>query len=254
MTAFADEIRGYLDRHDFQQIEEEAGLRLYKSDALKDVVVVQGAIGKEQAEAATEKLIESFRPQRIVSAGFAAGARPGYRAGAVFLCDRLMVVEGAAAFWNLDSAAEQLIGGLDEVGVFLGQNDDEQKVRQNVSFGGCLTVPQIVSSSSMKNWIGERFPVSVIDMESFWVSATAEKHGISRTVVRVVFDPADQNLPDFISQSAEEHEATSVGRAIRYILSRPTETPRLLQLKNQASVARQALSTFLTAITMPQSP
>lgn len=253
VAAFAEEIRGFINLHEFKKFEDEGTLNFYKSEALQDVVIVQGAIGKDQAEIATERLIESFRPQRIISAGFAAGARPGSRAGDVFLCDRLMGVEGPAAFWNLDSADEQLIGGLDEIGIFLGQSDEEQDVRQNVAFGGCLTVPQMVSSSAMKRWIGERFPVSVIDMESFWVSAIASKHGISRTVLRVVFDPVDQTLPEFVSQSADDHQPTSISRAIRYVLTRPTETPKLLQLKNQASVARQALGTFLSAITTQRS-
>jgi adenosylhomocysteine nucleosidase len=153
-------------------------------------------------------------------------------------------VEGPAAYWNMSGSRELFLDNFDDLDVL---NSDEQGQRI-VKRGGCLSTPQIVSSSSMKRWIGSYFSVSVIDMESFWVSETAASCGVPRIVVRAIFDPVEQDLPDFIITAVENKEKRPVGRAIRHMLSNPVDAPKIVRLANQSRLAAKSLASYLTKV------
>ena len=88
-------------------------------------------------------------------------------------------------------------------------------------------------------------PVSIIDMESYWVSETAASYGIPHMVVRSVLDPVGQTLPAFIEEAVSEDSGSNWARAVKYAVAKPMETPKLLQLAGQAKVARASLAEFL---------
>ena len=59
--------------------------------------------------------------------------------------------------------------------------------------GACLTVPQFISNSSMKAWLGRTFEVRLIDMESYWVNEAARGAGVPQLSVKVMLDPVERN-------------------------------------------------------------
>ena len=245
VAAFNEEVKHYLKRGGFRVAARQDSLRFYQAPTDPEVIVVEGGAGRQKAEKATRQLIETYQPDIVVSAGFAGAVQADVRLGDIFICDRLMSVEGPAALWGLDTVRERSPIHADLVEKLRGKEDTHQKY----DFCGCLSVPQFVSSSSMKAWIGSTFPVSIIDMESYWVSETAAAYGVPHVVVRSVLDTMEQTIPAFVGETVSAEEGQRKWeRAIKYLVSRPTEAPKLIRLASQVKIAGASLSEFLTRL------
>ena len=242
IAAFHQEVGDYLKSHRFSVAERHDYLRLYQSDMKPDVVVVEGGVGREKAEEATRLSIENYRPDYIVCAGFAGGLRQGVKAGDLFVCDRLFSLQGPAPFWRAGSASERSMEELDAADDLL---DDRDGAQEDYSVCGCMSVPELASGAQMKSWIGTTFPVGIIDMESYWVSEIAAAHGIRHMIVRSVLDPLDQTLPAFVGKAVDDASKRQWTHAVKYLVTNPTHTPRLMRLAMQTRVARASLGRFL---------
>ena len=242
-AAFKEEINDYLKAGGFRVAGRNDFLRFYLSSRVANVVVAVGGVGKQRAQEATEQLIESYRPECVLSVGFAGGVQSGLSPGDLFICDRLMSIEGPAAYWQVDSTQELPplpASSLD----MLSWDSDES--RQKYASCGCLTVPQFASSSSMKAWLGDVFPVSIIDMESYWVAETAMSYGVPHVVVRSVLDPVDEMLPSFITETVGDGGVRRWERAIKYVVTKPNAAPKLINLAARVKGAGASLSDLLT--------
>ncbi len=237
-AAFREEVRDYLAAGRFEAAGRDRGLRFHLSERVPGVVVTEGCFGNERAREAVGLTVERYKPDVVVSAGFAGAVRDGIEPGDLYLCERLMCLEGSAALWGLDSPKES-------------PRPDEGVLRRlirtevgGLRAAGCMTLPQLASGSSMKRWVGENYPVSLVDMESYWASEAARRKGIPFLAVRAVLDPVGQTLPPFVSGAADS-PAGLWPRALGYLATSPGDAPRLLSLWSQARAARGALADFL---------
>ena len=126
--------------------------------------------------------------------------------------------------------------------------ENGEAMQWDFEYCGCMSVPQVVSNTQMKTWIGTTYPVSIIDMESYWVSEAAEAYGRPHTVVRSVLDPLEQTLPRFVGEMVSEGGKHKWMHAIRYVASNPTDTVHLLRLSQQVKAARASLGHFLARL------
>lgn len=246
IAAFEDEIRDYLSSGGLKLIERKGVLRYYKAPGETEIIVAVGAFGRERAEEATRHVIQSYECAMVVSAGFGGGARPGQSPGDIYVCGTVKAVEGPPIFWRNEDAEEIAVD--DVTMMVLGQKMTDERSRFN--YGKCLSLPQLISNSSMKQWIGSTFGVHVLDMESYWVSKVAAELGKPYLVIRSVLDPMEQTLPTFISESLGYGRFATFIRAIRYVVAHPFGAPKLWRLATQAKQARAALAEFLIGMTM----
>ncbi len=245
VAAFKEEVSPYLRDGGFRAAGCEGVLRFYESDQTPGVVVVEGGAGRERAEEATGQVIRRYAPDFIVSAGFAGAVRPELRPGDLFVCDRLMSIEGPAALWRADSVRERSLAEEDSR---YSLSAALEGAAMDYPRCGCLSVPEFVSGGDMKEWVGSTFPVSIVDMESYWVSEVADAHDIRHVVVRSVLDPADQTLPPFVGHTVRNETGGRWGRAARYLAAHPTETPTMIRLAMQSRVAGASLARFLAGL------
>ena len=240
IAAFKDELSGYLKRGQFQVTGQDNGFRIYESEQVPDVVVSEGGIGKEGSQASARLAAERFKPDMMISAGFAGGASEGMRPGEVFICDRLVAVDGPPFLWGKDEVFES--SSLEMVHRF-----EQAKLgdRTEYQVGACLTVPQFVSNRSMKAWLGSTFNVSLIDMESYWIGQVAGSFDIPFITVRAVLDPVDQSVPRFIGETVDKGAAVRTLRAMAHLVLSPADAPGLIRLYSQVRVARASLTRFL---------
>ena len=243
VAALKEEVSELLASGGFRVAEGHSGARYYRSEATSNVLVVESGIGGKRAQRATEHVVETFKPDLIVSAGFAGGVKPGLKTGDLRLCQTVWCVEGPPDGWTLPAASSHT---LDPEAAGEGAYTAVEKVGHRT--GDCLSVPQVVLSSSSKKQIGAEFPVDVIDMESFWVSQTAARHGISHLVLRSVLDPMEQSLPSFLDTVPGGGTAGTWLRGLRFALTSPLQVPGLLRLASQVRVARASLTAWLTAL------
>lgn len=242
VVALRDEVASNLAKGRFKLTSQEDGTRLYRSGTYGDVAFVEGGIGRERIEKATRQAVEILRPNLIISAGFAGAVKRDLKTGDLLVCDRVWSVDGPQGGWLPESAQAR-------------SPDDEAVLDRLVTGlegqfarGGCLSVPHVIHESSVKRWIGTSFPVSIIDMESFWVSRTAAQYGIAHMVVRAVLDPLDQSLPSFVGEAAANGGGGRWARAMRYALERPSQVGGLVRLAAQVRTARASLAAFLGGI------
>ncbi len=242
ITALNEEIKSYLAKGEFKITDRDGAVHVYESESRPNVAVLEGGIGRENAQQATKQALQRFKPEFIVSAGFAGAVRSGYDAGHVFLCNTLMAMDGPPALWGSDTAHPTQSVDLELMEKIAETIDGTENVYAR---GACMTVSVFISGSGLKDWIGENFPVSVIDMESYWVSQTADEGGVPTVVARSVLDTAEQDLPSFVSGEAATADRRRWRRALSYLAKRPREVRQLLGLRRQAKVADEALSRFL---------
>lgn len=245
VAAVHEEVGDFLARGGLRPAQQDGSTRFYESPSGGHVVAV-GGIGKGSAQGATRSAVERYRPDLIISAGFAGGVKLGMRSGEIFLCDTVWAVEGPPSGWTPETAQSISLVAQGDDG---GPAGEGSPGAPGHSRGGCLTVSRVVSESAMKARIGARFPVSVVDMESFWVSQAAARYGVPAIVVRAVLDPLEQSLPSFIERAAAKGVDGRWKHALRFALSRPAEIPALFRVAGQARAARAALAGMLDSLT-----
>ena len=244
ISAFKEELKDYLKSGKFREVARSGRLRFHRSETEPNVIVIEGAYGRDLARVATRKLVEGFGPKYIVSAGFAGGVQGGLNTGDLFLCGRLLSVEGPVAWWRRESASTRSAPPP----TFLEDSLRTNMASLEVGHCGCLSVPQLITSSRLKAWVGATFPVTLVDMEGFWVSETASELGVPHAIVRSVLDPMEQTLPEIVRKAAGEsgHRRWSV--AVKHIASRPAQIPELMRLSGQVNVASGSLAEFLSTL------
>lgn len=222
-------------------------MRIYQSELMPEVIVLEGGVGKKLSHMGTLQLIERFRPDMVISAGFAGGAMPGSTVGDAFFCDRLVSVNGPLYLWEKNRAVEHFDPELPErIRSKFPSLDSEYKI------GACLTVPQFISSSSMKLWLGETFQVRLIDMESYWVFEAAKSAGVPQLSLKVILDPVEQSLPGFVSNTMFTGGAYRAVMGAAYVARNPFEVRRLFRLNRQVKRSRKILADFLFRIVAEQ--
>ena len=245
VAAVKEEVDVYLRDRGFQPENEEEDIQFFRSSQADDEVVVVSGVGKDLAQKATRAVAKACKPELIVSAGFAAAAKPDLKTGDLVLCDSLMSFDTAPPYWSADTVMSEATVDedvLDEVvrGI---QGSGEQ-----VSLGGCLSVGHFISGGPLKAWVGRNLPVSVIDMESYWVCQTASELGLSRLVARSVLDTVEQSVPAFAGREAANPRPGRWARALGYVVTRPGDIPGLLNLVGQVKVANASLARLLAAV------
>lgn len=244
--ALKEEIHRWLEHQTFRCQGGSSLPRFYESSTETEVVVVEGGIGRQKAEATTIQTIESYHPSTIISAGFAGGAREGLRSGDLLLCQRLhALAEAPRIGGRLSSLEDSLESDHNLLDMAVKALKDARVPHQR---GACLTAPQFVADAPLKRWIGSSYLADVIDMESYWVGRTARAKGISLLALRSVLDPVEVSLPAFVSDVVTAQGKGSRKKALRYAVSRPAQIPELFRLSRQAHAAQETLSQALGTI------
>ena len=243
-------MKDYLKSGKFQEVARSGPLRFHRSESQRNTVVIEGAYGRDLARDATRKLVEEFGPKYIVSAGFAGGVQGGLNTGDLFLCERLLSVEGPVAWWRREAAFMRSTPPP----VFLEDLLRTNMASLQVGHCGCLSVPQFISSSRLKAWVGTTFPVTLVDMEGFWVSEAASELGVPHAIIRSVLDPMEQTLPEIVRKAAGEPRYRRWSVTAKHVASRPAQIPELIRLAGQVNVASGSLGEFLSTLESTSMP
>ncbi len=246
VAAIAREVGTFLADGGFAVAGERGGVRFFESGRMPGVAVAEGGMGAERADAACRLAIERYRPELVVSAGFAGAARPGASAGDTVLCTRIWALSGPPETWSAGGARSRTLIDADGMAALGGA-----AAGAGADWGECVTVDRLCADRGHKAWLGEALGVDVIDMESYWVSEAAAERGLPHMVVRTVLDPAEEPLPSFAVMAAERGEIRSARAAAAHLVGRPGELPGLLRLwmcaRRASSGLGRALATLAAA-------
>ena len=190
-------------------------------------LLVQTGVGGHRAEVATKYVLDHYPVQVILSLGFAGGLVSGLKAGELVICRSLFHGQSPA----IESAST-----LVELGKRIARPTE----------AGLVTVSRPASQRQQKEELAQKYSAQAVDMESYWIAAEAERHGIPCLVVRAISDPVDCDLPDLEGISSASGEWNK-RKAFFHFASHPVETLRLSHLYLGHRRAKRNLVNFVNS-------
>ncbi len=246
VIAIREELLEFFSKNKFvKDKQHDENQPVYTSHLMPDVVVVESGMGKENVINATSKLIASYQPIMIISAGFAGSVVENTEPGTTYICSEVWSMPGSPAFWSTQIPENLRI--LDENRV-LRFNSFINDSGSAIKMGSCMSVDQFIYNHDLKTWIGEKFSVDVIDMESFWVSQIAGEKDIGSMVIRVVLDPMEQKLPPFIVKAANNKKSRTMLNGLKHVAINPGDIKKIFEITMQVRKARRILSSNLDLV------
>ena len=138
------------------------------------LLVAISGVGIKRARNCTRTLLQKFRPEFIVSAGFAGALNPKLKVGDLVIPD-----------WVMSLKAENKI--------FLANK--LPYLAFNYTNGGLLTENSFISNREKKLDLFVESSADIVDMETWAVAEVAGEKNISLISVKVVSDTAGSSLP-----------------------------------------------------------
>jgi len=193
--------------------EGEYGGRIFRFFEDDDVVLVCGGIGVEAARRASEAVISLYRPELILSAGFAGALHAELSIGDVFQ-PRRVVNAGDGSCVNLGRGEGVL-----------------------VTFGS-------VASPEQKAKLRESFAAQAVDMEASAVARAAEARNVKFAAVKAISDELDFSFPE-MEKFIDADGRFSEMRFAAFVAVRPWLWWSTFQLARNGSRAATALCAWL---------
>lgn len=216
------EAAGVVDRLEQSRTFRGDGLRFHSGRFCgHHVAVVESGIGQEKALAAAERLIRVFRPDRLLSAGYAGGLRKLFQRNQLLIPSRLV----RAA----DGEVIELPGC--------------ENVERPISL---LTCDQAIKIPAEKRKLAERFEADVVDMETWAIAQLCTQQGIPFLTLRIVLDTATEELGREVQRVVDSgtsgNKVRVLGSVVGAMFRKPSSLIDLYQLKERALVATDKLS------------
>jgi len=226
--ALTIEAGGLLDRMKHVQKTRAAGFSIWQGELSdRSILVVVSGVGRTKAAQATEAIAVAHRPGLIISAGFAGGLDPTLK--------------------RYDLIVASSIASEDSETIDVALPTD-QPFGLNVHVGRLLTVDRIVRSSHEKLALGKNFEALAVDMESHAVAQVCQQQNARFLGVRVVSDPADEELPaDIHKLVSQQTFAGQAGAVIGSIFRRPSAVKDMFWLHQVAIEASDKLADYVAS-------
>ena len=239
------DIGGFLKIGRFSESEREGNLRFYTSRSLPHVVAAAGGFSGDEAAQNAGALVSRFSPRFLVSAGFASSVKSCLPVGEVIVCDRISAVDGPAYSWRASNSLkiEANPSVIDRIRREMSNSD----VRFQV--GGCLTLPESIVRSPMKEWLGRTFDVAAVDLDCYWVADALGDTRLPCIPVRVVMDTVEQDLSPRVSETMRYPLPRRIIQSSAYSIANPIRIFEVVRSAAQVGAARKSLSRFLYRLT-----
>ncbi len=204
------------------------------------VAIMASGIGGEAAARGTRLIAAGHRPGRLVAAGLCGGLDPGLSRNAILIADRV----GMCASPVNRSGHPVLEGGplpIDPLPTTWNPRPDD-RVRR----GMLVTSDTVVATAAAKKILRDSTQASAVDMESWWAGVEARRRGLPVHVVRAVCDTATETVPgDVASLSTAGSAARIAGTAVRLLWNRPSAAIDMVELRERAHSAADAVALHL---------
>lgn len=232
VSALPEELRGLTSRAVVTRPEQRDGIRVIRGRlAGRDLILAATGDGPENAASGVRRLLEAFRPRRLLVVGTAGGLSPGLSPGQVVVARRVLDAKGPAP--APDPA------WVDQLGAVLGAPESL-----------FLSSRDVLSSAAAKaaafhalRW-GDG--VAVVDLETATYAREAARHGVAYAAVRAVLDPAEESLPFEVNRFRDRRGGVSRWRIAAWAATRPGMIPSLLRLRRRLAASVEALAAALT--------
>jgi len=194
---------------DCQTNQREFAGQKFKFFEKGQAVLVCGGIGAAAARQATEGIINLYKPQVVLSAGFAGALEPGLRVGQIVV-PRLII-------------------------------DAHDGSRVETGMGeGVLVSAMAIADTKQKSKLAEAYGAQIVDMEAAAVMRRSEARGVNCLAIKVVSDEVDFDmlaLERFVGSDGRFR----TGSFVAYFILRPWHWLRICKLWSSSRRASAAL-------------
>jgi adenosylhomocysteine nucleosidase len=196
-------------------------------------LLVLSGMGRDRARLAAELILDRFRPQILISLGFAGALTPELTPGA------LVVGE---AIWDYQPDT----GLLEEVTGALSPRPPRELARRLLeaglpAFSGtCVTTPAIIDKRRQGAPL-QNFLHPALDLETGALAAVAAAANIPLLCLRAITDAATEEIPEFLRSG----ETPGAREALAWLAQDPRRAAVLLRLWRRARFAARQLADAL---------
>lgn len=216
VTALREELAPLLRRARIDRVVRVGRRRCHVGTLMgTPVVLMAGGDGLTQAEESVGALLQRFDVSLVIGAGIAGGIAPRLRAGDLIVASEVRGPDGSVMTCDSRLAGERAI------------------IRSVERMAGTVSAKRELAASGAE----------AIDTESAGWARAAAKHGVAFAVVRAIFDPVDEELPEFVTATADG----SIDRAAvaRHAVRHPAAISTLLQLRKRLRARADGVADFL---------
>jgi adenosylhomocysteine nucleosidase len=179
-------------------------------------------IGRQNAEKSVRSFLHAATPQLVLTCGFAGGLNPDLKLGEV-------VFEAAEpSTFNLQLSTRLLAAGARSAKFFCAD--------------------RIATTVAEKKALRAETGADVVEMESAAIQAVCAERGIPCATVRVISDPADEDLPLDFNALAKPDKSLDFGKLAWAIAKSPGKISALMSLQKKTSFAAQQLTAVLAKL------
>ncbi len=198
-------------------------------------------MGQAAAREAASGLLAQFRPDLLISLGFAGALSPELHPGDLVLgawfgrydpIVRLLAPVDPAP--RLPRPLPELLQALTEAGL-------------PAFSGSIITTPWIIHKGREGGGLTATPPL-VLDLESAPLAELAGKEGIPFVGLRAVTDAASEEIPDFLAPAAAEPGPVGVLDALGWLAADPRRLKDLVHLFSRSRLAAARLTAGLPAL------
>jgi hypothetical protein len=194
---------------------------------------METGVGAARTERAVKWLFDKpqlgvvpYRPQLVISAGFAGSLHPDRRAGDIILANEVVDADGHS--WRT-TWPEKL---------------PEGEWQPPLHRGRLLTIGQIVATPEAKRLLAENHEAVAVDMESAMVARWCADRSVPFTCMRAISDDFDTPLSRSLADLLRDGRVDAL-RLVGSVLIRPWIIGELWRLARQTTYAGQQLGKAL---------
>ena len=195
-------------------------------------------IGARETDRVVSELTREHGVTEILALGYAGAASQGLRTGDLVLGDEACLVDDSGDVETLSNATSLDPGLLARAESALSRSDVRYRI------GRIGTASCVVTDPDVKKRLGQRFGVLALDMETYQISETVSRYGLSFLAVRAILDPVAMRLPEGLDTLYEDGRF-SLSRVLTFAGRHPGELWRLPGIRFKARAADRALNEFI---------
>jgi adenosylhomocysteine nucleosidase len=203
-------------------LKEEAAPFREVAAAHPGVFTLLVGIGRQNAEKAVRSFLSGggVPPKLVLTCGFAGGLNPDLKLGdVVFL----------TACWDVD----------------------KMLVNAGAKPASFFCADRIATTVAEKKKLRMETGADAVEMESAAIHAVCAEHGIPCATVRVISDPADEDLPLDFNALAKPDKSLDFGKLFLTLAKSPGKIGALMELQKKTKFAAEQLAAVLERIISP---
>ncbi|MGI6108649.1 MAG: 5'-methylthioadenosine/adenosylhomocysteine nucleosidase [Eubacteriaceae bacterium] len=208
IAALDIEARSLKERMEDTSVSSYAGMQFFKGKIFrKDIVVVQSGVGKVNAAACTQILIDKFRVDKVINVGVAGGLAAGLHIGDI-------VVSDDAVQYDMDARAfghpRGEIPNMDMTYFPADRNmirkaeSAADRIGTKILVGRIMTADLGLGDTQLKAELVETFKGACCEMEGAAVAQVCYLNGVPYLVIRSISDNADDDANDTYYASIDD--------------------------------------------------